>query len=266
MGRTTGLDGLRVRVHRVERDLLTVRTRRPRCSRWRCIASTDSRMRPNRLRRVGAVVLHLLDVPAGADPQHEPAVRDHVEAGCFLRGVDGVALDHECAMPVATFSVGGDRMRPRSAPRTGRACHSTSAAAPGPPGHGDFRLAGMWLCSATHSDSKPRCLQRGTRARSWAWRRRSGRWSPRDACPQSMHDPPPRAGGCIDRGPCWSRRLWPRTVQPTTGKATMAEVELTLDEVNFFDPEIQDCPYEAYCRPPRGGAGLARPARPGCTS
>ena len=44
---------------------------------------------------VGAVVAHLLAVPADADAEGEPPVGHHVEAGDLLRGVDDVALRQE---------------------------------------------------------------------------------------------------------------------------------------------------------------------------
>ena len=44
---------------------------------------------------LGAVVLHLLAVPAGADPEQEAAARERIEARHLLRQDDGVALDDE---------------------------------------------------------------------------------------------------------------------------------------------------------------------------
>ena len=41
------------------------------------------------------MVLHLLAVPAGADPEEDPAAREVVEARDLLRADDGVALDHQ---------------------------------------------------------------------------------------------------------------------------------------------------------------------------
>src|ERR1700687_5808345 len=42
-----------------------------------------------------AVVLHLFNVPATADAEDETSVRQVVEAGYFLSGRDGVALDDQ---------------------------------------------------------------------------------------------------------------------------------------------------------------------------
>ena len=46
--------------------------------------------------RVGAVVAQLLEVPARADTEDEPAARDQVDARGFLRRDDRVALDEQC--------------------------------------------------------------------------------------------------------------------------------------------------------------------------
>ena len=77
MGGPPGLDGLGVGVHRVERDLvalvfghLVVPDR---------LHGLDRLAHPTEATgRVGAVVLHLLDVPPGPDAEHEPPTRHHV--------------------------------------------------------------------------------------------------------------------------------------------------------------------------------------------
>ena len=46
-------------------------------------------------RRVGAVVAHLLEVPAGADAEQHPPAGEPVDARHLLRGHDRVALDHQ---------------------------------------------------------------------------------------------------------------------------------------------------------------------------
>ncbi|KUI24816.1 hypothetical protein AU196_16005 [Mycobacterium sp. IS-1742] len=46
--------------------------------------------------RVRAVVAQFLDVPAGADTEHETAAGDQVDTGPFLGGDDGIALDEKC--------------------------------------------------------------------------------------------------------------------------------------------------------------------------
>src|SRR5205807_5969362 len=43
----------------------------------------------------GAVVLHLLGVPAAADAEEDAAVREAIERGDLLRGRDRIALDDE---------------------------------------------------------------------------------------------------------------------------------------------------------------------------
>ena len=45
--------------------------------------------------RVGAVVVHLLEVPAGADAEEEAAAGELVERGDLLGGRDRVALDDQ---------------------------------------------------------------------------------------------------------------------------------------------------------------------------
>src|SRR5450759_4239819 len=63
---------------------------------------------------VGAVVGHLLAVPTCADAENETAVRDKVDAGGFLRGVDRVALDQKAyagSKPNRLRGRGSDRER-----------------------------------------------------------------------------------------------------------------------------------------------------------
>ena len=43
----------------------------------------------------GAVIFHLVDIPAAADAEDEAAVRQHVEAGDGLGGDDGIMLRHQ---------------------------------------------------------------------------------------------------------------------------------------------------------------------------
>jgi hypothetical protein len=50
---------------------------------------------PESLRRDGAVIRHLLDVPARADAEQEPTARDLIDRRDLLSGDDRVALDDE---------------------------------------------------------------------------------------------------------------------------------------------------------------------------
>ena len=50
---------------------------------------------PEALGRVGAVIAHLLEVPAGADAEQEPPAREAVERGDLLRRADRIALDQQ---------------------------------------------------------------------------------------------------------------------------------------------------------------------------
>ena len=58
--------------------------------------------------RVGAVVGHLLQVPSGTDPEQEPAVRQDVDRGNLLSGVDRVPLDDQ-GDASSQFEAIGDR-------------------------------------------------------------------------------------------------------------------------------------------------------------
>ena len=129
---------------------------------------TPPRPRPDRLHRlhslahqrrsaggIGAVVTHLLSVPARADPEQEAAARQPVEGGHLLGGGDRVALDHE-ADAGAELAAARSPPRPSRGPRTGRGCGCTRGGSSPPPGHGVSRLTGMWVCSAKKSDSNPR--------------------------------------------------------------------------------------------------------------
>ena len=80
------------------------------------------------LPRVGAVVAHLLDVPAGADAEQDPPAGEPVDARDLLRGHDRVALDDQADARADVDPLGRARP-PRSARRTGRRCASTRAAA-----------------------------------------------------------------------------------------------------------------------------------------
>src|SRR4051794_18905501 len=57
--------------------------------------------------RVRAVILHLLDVPAGSHAEEEPAAREAIERGDLLRGDDRVALDDEADAGREEYALGG---------------------------------------------------------------------------------------------------------------------------------------------------------------
>ena len=121
------------------------------------IAATCSSIRAARS-RVHAVVGHLLAVPAGPDPELEPATGDPVDARDRLGQHDRVVLgDQETAVPSATV-----RSRPpsRRARRTGRRCASTAAGSSPPPATAYSRLVGMWVCSVRNSAVEPALLHR----------------------------------------------------------------------------------------------------------
>ena len=60
------------------------------------------------LRRLGAVVRHLLDVPAGSDPEQEPSAGEHIDRGDLLGGDDRVALDDQADPGGDLQPLGGD--------------------------------------------------------------------------------------------------------------------------------------------------------------
>ena len=102
------LDGLRPGPDRVEVDVLAVVLGLvlgpDRLHRLRPLA--HEREPPP---RVGAVVLHLLLVPAGADPEQEAAAGEAVEARDLLRGHDRVALDDQADPGADQQALGGGR-------------------------------------------------------------------------------------------------------------------------------------------------------------
>jgi hypothetical protein len=102
----------------------------------------------------GAVVFHLLDVPAAADSELEAPARQTVEAGDLLGGDDRVALGNEAdADAEAQFlrDRSGERQCDERVVRVGIARRQLAT-----PGDGLLRLTGTWVCSGTNSDSKPR--------------------------------------------------------------------------------------------------------------
>jgi hypothetical protein len=94
------------------------------------------------------VVAHLLAVPARADAELEPPVREEVDRRDLLRRGDRVALDDQAdaGADPQTLRDGGDR----------RQRDERVERVPVPPwGRCDSRLAGMWVCSANSRASKP---------------------------------------------------------------------------------------------------------------
>ena len=101
-------------------------------------------LRPQRLHRqdalahqlearvvAGAVVFHLLDVPAAADAEHEAAAGELVEAGDLLRGDDRVALRDQAdagAEPQLFRHRGGEGQRDERVVRMGVALRQFAAA------------------------------------------------------------------------------------------------------------------------------------------
>src|SRR5436190_12461033 len=55
---------------------------------------------------VRAVILHLLDVPAGSHAEEEPAAGEAIERGDLLRGDDRVALDDEADAGGEEYALG----------------------------------------------------------------------------------------------------------------------------------------------------------------
>ena len=97
---------------RCDRSRRTRRGRRPR--RWVQIsrmASTRSRMTAKRAGRVGAVVAHLLEVPAGPDAELEAPAGEVVERGRLVGEHDRVALDdqRDAGADAQALGRGGDR-------------------------------------------------------------------------------------------------------------------------------------------------------------
>ena len=144
----------------------TTRSRRSRRTRRGSVASSCGPDLLHRLHplgtsrhpgpRVGAVVAHLLAVPARADAELEAARRTGASTrGDLLGGRDRVALVDQ-ADAAADPQPAWSPPRPRSARRTGRRCACTSAGAPRPRDTGSRGSAGMWVCSAKNSDSWPR--------------------------------------------------------------------------------------------------------------
>ena len=112
--------------------------------------------------RIDAVVLHLVLVPADADaerprgpPRRGRARRPSSPGRSGRAGRRGRSRCRAAAARVtaaaAVSATNGSSVRRYSSGRSG------------PPGHGVRRLAGMWVCSVTHSDSKPRSSSRVAR-------------------------------------------------------------------------------------------------------
>ena len=129
--------------------------------------------------RVGAVVAHLLAVPAAADAELEAPAGQEVERGDLLGGGDRVALDDQ-ADAGARAAASSWPARRWPAPRTGRACASTSPAARRRAGSACRGRPGC-ACARRRAASRsrrPRPPARAPRARSSS---RSGMSSARTA-------------------------------------------------------------------------------------
>ena len=172
--------------------------------------------------RVGAVVEHLLPVPAGAHAELQAPAGEMVDARHLLGGGDRVALDNQ-ADAAADRAASTSSRRPRSARRTGHTCGSICVAALHRPGR-EFRDSPGCACARGRTATRARAARPG--ARTSPGRRRRALRSSRCRTPRRESSSPARPADA--RSP--SRSSLGRSSSSEPGGSTGAAESVLLEE------------------------------------